>query len=140
MSLKQNEKSSLLKLYSSDVGLLTSLYGNNFRAKILFDNEKLNLRGAAANFVAGELNVHGYPSYFYSKHGIGELDFVIEHKGAVLPIIVKSGKDYYVHSAINKVVENPEYELPEGFVFGDCNIEEREKNKVFSPLYVFVHL
>ncbi len=135
ISLKQNEKSSLLKLYSSDVGLLTSLYGNNFRAKILFANEKSNLGGVAENFVAGELNAHGYPSYFYSKHGIGELDFVIEHKGAVLPVEVKSGKDYYVHSAINKVVENTEYEIPEGFVFGDCNIEERGKIKYF-PLYM----
>lgn len=139
ISLRQNTKNSLLKLYSSDVGLLTSMYGNTFRAKILFDEGKLNLGGVCENFVAQELHAHGFPTYFYSRHGIGELDFLIEHAGAVLPIEVKSGKDYYVHSAITKTVQNPEYEIPEGFVFGDCNIEERDKIKYF-PIYMCAFL
>lgn len=94
ISLTQNTKSSLLKLYSSDVGLLTCQYGDTFRSKILFDSDKLNLGGVYENFVAEELNTHGYPSYFYSKHNVGELDVIIEHQGSVLPIEVKSGKDY----------------------------------------------
>lgn len=135
ISLTQNTKNSLIKLYSSDVGLLTSMYGNTFRAKILFDEGKLNLGGVFENFVAQELHAHGFPTYFYSRHGIGELDFLIEQCGTVLPIEVKSGKDYFVHSAIKKVVENPEYEIPFGCVFGDCNIEERGKIKYF-PIYM----
>ena len=102
IALNQNAKSSLIKLYSSDVGLLTYQYGNALRAKILFGDDKLNLGGVYENFVAQELNAHGYPSYFYNNHNLGELDFVIEHNGSVLPIEVKSGKDYYVHSAISK--------------------------------------
>ncbi len=135
ISLTQNEKNSLLKLYSSDVGLLTSQYGNIFRSKILFDSEKLNLGGVYENFVAQELNAHGYPSFFYCKHGVGELDFIIEHGESVLPIEVKSGKDYYVHSAITKVSDNPEYEIPEAFVFADCNIKENGKVK-YLPIYM----
>ena len=135
ISLTQNEKNSLLKLYSSDVGLLTSQYGNIFRSKILFDSEKLNLGGVYENFVAQELNAHGYPSFFYCKHGMGGLDFIVEHGQSVLPIEVKSGKDYYVHSAITKVSENPEYEIPEAFVFADCNIRKNGKVK-YLPIYM----
>lgn len=129
------QTSSLLKLYSSDVGLLTSQYGNTFRSKILFDSHNLNLGGVYENFVAQELNAHGYPSYFYCKHGTGELDFIIEQGEAVLPIEVKSGKDYYVHSALSKTVLNPEYDIPEGFVFADCNVSEKGKVKYF-PVYM----
>lgn len=104
IALKQNEKSSILKLYSSDVGLLTSRYGNIFRSKLLLGEEKLNPGGVYENFVVRELNSHGYPVYFYCSHNIGELDFVIEHGGSVVPIEVKSGKDYHIHSAVSKTV------------------------------------
>lgn len=108
-SLNQNAKSSLIKLYSSDVGLLTYQYGSSLRTKILFGDTKVNLGGIYENFVAQELNAHGYPSYFYNNHSLGELDFLIEHDGSVLLIEVKSGKDYYVHSAISKATYNEEY-------------------------------
>ena len=96
IALNQNAKSSLIKLYSSDVGLLTYQYGNALRAKVLFGEDKINLGGVYENFVAQELNAHGYLTYFYNNHNLGELDFVIEHNGSVLPIEVKSGKNYYV--------------------------------------------
>ncbi len=135
MALRQNEKSSLLKLYSSDVGLLTCQYGNIFRSKLLFGEDKLNLGGVYENFVAQELNSHGYPVYFYCSHKLGELDFVIEHGGSVLPIEVKSGKDYYTHSAINRTVSNGEYGVEEAFVFAPCNIEKRDRITYF-PAYM----
>lgn len=135
ISLKQNEKSSLLKLYSSDVGLLTYQYGNSLRAKILFGEEKINLGGVYENFVAQELHAHGFSSYFYNNHKIGELDFLIELDGAVLPIEVKSGKDYYVHSAISKATYNEEYQIREAYVFANCNIEKKEK-VTYLPIYM----
>ncbi len=123
------------KLYSSDVGLLTYQYGNALRAKILFGDDKVNLGGVYENFVAQELNAHGYPSYFYNNHNLGELDFVIEHNGSVLPIEVKSGKDYYVHSAISKAAYNDEYQVNEAFVFANCNVEVRDKI-IYFPIYM----
>ena len=135
IALSQNAKSSLIKLYSSDVGLLTYQYGNALRAKVLFGEEKINLGGVYENFVAQELNAHGYPSYFYNNHNLGELDFVIEHEGSVLPIEVKSGKDYYVHSAISKAAYNDEYQVKEAYVFANCNIEVRDKI-VYYPIYM----
>ena len=99
VSLSQNQKSSLLKLYSSDVGLLTAGYGNALRTKILVADDKVNLGGIYENAVAQELNTHGFQTWFYNSHKNGELDFIIEEDNEAVPIEVKSGKDYYIHSA-----------------------------------------
>ncbi|MBE5859747.1 MAG: ATP-binding protein [Butyrivibrio sp.] len=135
VSLKQNEKSSFVKLYSSDVGLLTSQYGRAMKASILADDKKVNLGGVYENAVAQELNTHGIMSYYYNSHSIGELDFVIENDFHVVPIEVKSGKDYTVHSAISKVTNNKEYEVQNAFVFANCDISVDGKF-IYMPIYM----
>ena len=62
-SLTQNKKSSLLKLYSSDVGLLTSSYVKALRVKILPNDDKINIGGIYENAVAQELNTHGFKTF-----------------------------------------------------------------------------
>ena len=42
---------------------------------------------------------------------MGELDFVIEYNNHVMPIEVKSGKDYTIHSAMNNCLANSEYQM-----------------------------
>ena len=135
VALSQNAKSSLLKLYSSDVGLLTSQYGNALRVKILTGDQSVNLGGIYENAVAQELNAHGFPMYFYNSHKNGELDFVIEQAMTVVPIEVKSGKDYYVHSAISKVCDNREYGVQTAYVLANCNISQEGK-LVYLPVYL----
>ena len=134
-ALNQNAKSSLLKLYSSDVGLLTCQYGNAIRAKILIGDTSINLGGVYENAVAQELNTHGFPMFFYNSHKNGELDFLIKMEFSVVPIEVKSGKDYYVHSAISKTVANPEYAVQKAFVFANCNVL-KEGRIVYLPIYL----
>lgn len=135
VSLNQNQKSSLLKLYSSDVGLLTSGYGNALRTKILVADGKVNLGGIYENAVAQELNAHGFQTWFYNSHKHGELDFVIEEDNEVVPIEVKSGKDYYVHSAISKAVDNSEYEISKAFIFTNYDVRTEGK-MVYLPVYM----
>lgn len=134
VSLSQNEKSSLLKLYSSDVGLLSCQYGNAMRLKILTGDNSVNLGGIYENAVAQELNSHGFPMYFYNSHKNGELDFVIEQDNNVVPIEVKSGKDYYVHSAISKACDNKEYGIETAYVLGNCNVSVDGKIR-YMPVY-----
>ena len=135
VSLRQNQKSSLLKLYSSDVGLLTSRLGNAIRTKILVADDKVNLGGIYENAIAQELNAHGFQTWFYNSHKQGELDFVIEEETEVVPIEVKSGKDYYVHSAISKAAENPEYEINKAYIF--TNYDVRTDGKIiYLPVYM----
>ena len=135
VSLSQNQKSSLFKLYSSDVGILTSAYGNAIRSKILIGDDKLNLGGIYENAIAQELNSHGFQTWFYNSHKYGELDFVIEENNEVVPIEVKSGKDYYVHSAISKVTANPEYEINKAYIFTNYDIKTDGK-MVYLPVYM----
>ena len=135
VSLSQNQKSSLLKLYSSDVGLLTSGYGNALRTKILMADDKVNLGGIYENAVAQELNAHGFQTWFYNSHKHGELDFVIEEDNEVVPIEVKSGKDYYVHSAISKAADNPEYEINTAYVLTNYDVKTEGK-MIYLPVYM----
>lgn len=135
VALSQNAKSSLLKLYSSDVGLLTCQYGNAIRMKILIGDQNINLGGVYENAVAQELNSHGFPLYFYNSHKNGELDFVIEQDCHVVPIEVKSGKDYYVHSAVSKASENPEYGVDTAYILANCNVF-REGKMLYLPVYM----
>ena len=135
VSLKQNEKSSFFKLYSSDVGLLTCQYGSAMKAGILAEDDKVNLGGIYENAVAQQLRAHDFALYYYNSHSIGELDFVIEEDLHVVPIEVKSGKDYMIHSAINKVVANPEYEIDHAYVFANCDVEVDGKF-IYMPAYM----
>ncbi|MBO4862778.1 MAG: ATP-binding protein [Eubacterium sp.] len=139
ISLAQNKKSSLVKLYSSDVGLLTYQYGNSFRTQILIQNDKINLGGVFENVVAQQMNSNGLTAYFYNSHKNGELDFVIEYNNHIVPIEVKSGKDYYVHSALDKAISNPEYEIEEAYIFANCDISV-DGNKNYMPIYMCTFL
>ena len=133
--MRQNQKSSLLKLYSSDVGLLTSGYGNALRTKILVADDKVNLGGIYENAVAQELNAHGFQTWFYNSHKHGELDFIIEEANEVVPIEVKSGKDYYVHSALSKTAANPEYEISKSYIFTNYDVKAEGKI-IYLPIYM----
>lgn len=139
ISLKLSEKSNLVKLYYSDVGLLTYSCGEALRRDILFGDTKVNLGGVFENAVIQELYNKGYDVYYYNSKKMGELDFVIEHNGAVLPIEVKSGKDYYVHSAITNVCNSQEFDIPEAVVFTGYNtsIEGRVS---YYPIYMATFL
>ncbi len=134
VALSQNAKSSLLKLYSADVGLLSCQYGNAIRLKILTGGQSVNLGGIYENAVAQELNSHGFPMFFYNSHKNGELDFVIEQDNSVVPIEVKSGKDYYVHSAISKACDNTEYGINTAYVLANCNVTQDGKIR-YMPVY-----
>jgi len=53
----------------------------------------------------------------------------------VVPIEIKSGKDYYIHSAITKATSNPEYGIDTAFILANCNISVAEK-MVYLPVYM----
>ena len=100
--LAESQGKNLLKLYLNDVGLLSGiLYGHNIQA-ILEDVRSINLGSVYETVVASELIAHGYTLFYYDNRSKGEVDFLIEdYEGlSVVPIEVKSGKDYMVHSAL----------------------------------------
>lgn len=134
-----NEKSSLFKLFLSDVGMLTTLYGRATKMQLLSDNQDINNGALYENAVAQELRAHGFKLYYYNSKKFGELDFVLEYKGKVLPIEVKSGKSYQRHSALSNIMEISNYSIEEAFIFSNFNVEVNG-NLVYYPIYMLMFL
>ncbi|MBP5473217.1 MAG: ATP-binding protein, partial [Bacteroidales bacterium] len=139
IALNQNMKSSLVKLYMSDVGLLTDIYGPTMKLGILSDNKSVNCGGIYENAVVQELLSHGFDLYYYNSKRLGELDLVIEYMGGILPIEVKSGKDYYVHSALDNCLSNEEFAIEKALVFTNYNVSVKGKT-IYLPIYMSMFL
>lgn len=134
-----NEKSSLFKLFLSDIGMLTTLYGRATKMQLLSDNQDINYGSLYENVVAQELKAHGFKLYYYNSKKFGELDFVIEYQGKILPIEVKSGKSYQRHSALSNIMEISNYSIEEAFILSNYNIEVKG-NLVYYPIYMLMFI
>lgn len=137
--LMLNEKSSLFKLFLSDVGMLTTMYGRTTKIKLLENNEDINNGALYENVIAQELKAHNFKLYYYNSKKYGEIDFVIEHKGKILPIEVKSGKNYMRHSALNNVMEISNYSIDEAYVLSNYNVEKKGK-LTYLPIYMIMFI
>lgn len=128
---------NLLKLYLNDVGILSSvLYGNNIRA-ILDDEKSINLGAVYETVVACELMAHGYSLFYYDNRSKGEVDYLIDDYNSlsVVPIEVKSGRDYTIHRALNTFVKNEDYPMQKAFVVSN----EREIKKTGKVIYIPIY-
>lgn len=135
--LVQNSGKNLLKLYLNDVGLLTSvLYGRNV-LPILRDEKSVNLGAVYESVVAQELKAHGHDLYYYDNKKVGEVDYLTDDQQrlSVLPIEVKSGKDYTVHSALDRMLSIEEYHVAEGLVFSNERRVWHERGITYLPIY-----
>ena len=139
MPLKANEKSSLFKLFLADVGMLTTMYGKTVKIKILNEDKSINYGAIYENAVAQELRAHGYELYYYNSKKFGELDFIIEYSQNILPIEVKSGKDYTRHSALNNVIDVKDYGISQAIVFSNYNTLVKDKI-TYYPIYMTMFL
>ena len=134
-----NEKSSLFKLFLSDVGMLTSLYGRAIKMKLLSNDQNINYGAIYENVVAQELKAHGFKLYYFNSKKTGEVDFVIEYNGKVMPIEVKSGKDYRKHPALINVIDTPNYSIDEAIVLSNYNVSVSGKI-TYYPIYMLMFI
>lgn len=128
---------NLLKLYLNDVGILTGiLYGNNIRA-VLDDEKSINLGSVYESVVASELIAHGYKLFYYDNRSRGEVDYLIDDYNSLsaVPIEVKSGKDYTVHSALNTFVQNEDYHIKKAFVLSNERTVSHNGKITYLPIY-----
>lgn len=130
---------NLFKLFQNDIGLLAAQYAEGIQLRIIKGDKDINFGSIYENAVAQELVAHGLEPYYYNNKKRGELDFVIELGGKVLPIEVKSGKDYDTHRALSNIMDCGEYELPEAIVFNNDNLR-REGKIVYAPIYMVMFL
>lgn len=140
--LIQSSSKSLIKLYMNDVGLLTSiLYKNNINA-ILDDKSGVNLGAVYETVVAQELKAHDHELYYYDRKKVGEVDYLLDDFESlnVLPIEIKSGKDYSNFRALPKILMEKNYKMTKGYIFSN----EREIKIVdkitYYPIYYVMFL
>ena len=135
--LVESSGKNLLKLYLNDVGILTGiLYGSNIRA-ILDDVAGINLGSVYESVVASELSAHGYRLFYYDNRSKGEVDYLIDDYDSLsaVPIEIKSGKDYTVHSALNAFTQNEDYHIQKAFVLSNERTVRRRGKIHYLPIY-----
>lgn len=135
--LIESESKNLLKLYMNDVGLLTGiLYGTNINA-VLKDVRSVNLGAVYESVIAQEFHAHGYSLHYYDNKQKGEIDYLLDdyRSLSVLPVEIKSGKDYTVHSALDKFLATPEYHIKEAVVLSNEQRVYRKDGILYLPIY-----
>lgn len=140
--LVENSGKNLLKLYMSDIGLLTGILYHNDVLPIMNDKCGVNLGSVYENVVAQELKAHGFKLYYYDNKKNGEVDFLIDSVDllSALPIEVKSGKDYYIHTALNNLLKVDEYKISNGIVFSNEAKVYNNGNVIYMPIYYVMFL
>lgn len=141
--LDEHSAKNLLKLYLNDVGILSALlYENNIRA-ILDNQNSVNLGSVYEAVVAQELKAHEKSLFYYDNKAKGEVDFLINNYDSlsVLPIEVKSGKDYYIHSALNSFLQNSDYNVSNAIVLSNERTVSTDTNGItYMPIYYVMFL
>ena len=132
-----SKATNLFKLFLCDVGLLAAMYMDNIQIKILNKEKDINFGSVYENAVAQELKAHGFDLYYFNSKKQGELDFIIERGGEVIPLEIKSGKDYTKHMALNNVLQNEDYGISKAYVFHNGNIN-CEGKIIYAPIYMIM--
>jgi predicted AAA+ superfamily ATPase len=130
---------NLFKLFQNDIGLLAAQYANGIQLKIISGANDINYGAIYENAVAQELIAHGITPYYYNNKKRGEVDFIVEINGKVVPIEVKSGKDYTSHRALSNILACDEYDLPEAIVLNNDNLKVEGKI-TYAPVYMTMFL
>ena len=141
--LAESEQKKLVKLYLNDVGLLTNiLYELNVNA-VLQDIKSINLGTVYESVVAQELAAHDFKLHYYDNKNKGEVDFLVDDRDnlTVLPLEIKSGKNYTEHSALTNFLETPDYGIDCAVVFSNEREIFKKKGVIYLPIYycMFLH-
>ena len=65
------------------------------------------------------------------------MDFIVDdyNQLSVLPIEVKSGKDYQIHRALNAFVANEDYKIKKGIVLSNERMVHSKGMITYMPIY-----
>jgi hypothetical protein len=135
--LIQNSGKNLLKLYLNDVGILSGIYYQDNITAITNDVKSVNLGAVYETVVAQELKAHGFNLYYYDNKRNGEVDYLIDDVDnlSVTPLEIKSGKDYTIHSALDKFLSITDYGIKKAYVLSNEQRVYTEKGITYLPIY-----
>lgn len=137
--LLMSRSSNLFKLFQNDVGLLASQYADGIQLRILQGETIINYGAIYENLVAQELHAHGWNLYYFSSKVQGEIDFLLEQDAQIIPVEVKSGKNYARHVALDKLLKNTEYDIQKAIVLCNDNMKIIDK-VVYAPIYMLMFI
>lgn len=89
LPMKCYADSDFFKIYMSDTGLLSNLYGLDMSVFIK-DEYAIFKGGLTENYVAQQLKTKGYDACYYESNGIAKIDFMITKSHQVIPMEVKA--------------------------------------------------
>ena len=140
--LVETASKNLIKLYLNDVGLLTNLLYHYNVSAILNDELSVNLGSVYESVVASELRAHGHDLFYYDNKAKGEVDYIVNdyESLSVLPIEVKSGKDYQIHHALNTFAANEDYNIKKGVVLSNERDVFSKGIITYMPIYYVMFL
>lgn len=121
------------KMYLSDIGILCAMMGFDVKRAILDKTLTGFAKGGLyENAIASLLARKGYNLYYFmQKSNQGELDFLIEQNGGVIPIEVKAGNN--TSKTFDRALAREDVAL--GYKFIDGNMGQAGK-KVTLPHYM----
>ena len=104
---------------------------------VMSDIKSINLGSLYETVVAQELKAHGYNLYYYDNKKNGEVDYLIDDADNLsnIPIEVKSGKDYTVHSALDKFLSIEEYNIKRAYVLSNEQNVYTQNGITYIPIY-----
>ncbi|MCQ2309711.1 MAG: AAA family ATPase [Bacteroidales bacterium] len=135
--LIQNAGKNLLKLYVNDIGIFTGiLYHNNIKP-LLEDMRSINLDSVFETAVAQELKAHGHELFYYDSKKNGEVDYLINDYESLsaIPLEIKSGKDYTVHSALDRLLSVEDYAVKRAYVLSNEGNVSEKNSVTYMPVY-----
>ena len=109
---------------------------------VLQDIKSINLGTVYESVVAQELAAHGFKLHYYDNKNKGEVDFLVDDRDnlTVLPLEIKSGKDYTEHSALTNFLETPDYGIDSAVVFSNEREIFKKKGVIYLPIYYCMFL
>ena len=106
------------------------------------DTTGVNLGAVYETVVAEELKAHEHDLYYYDRKKVGEVDYLIDDYDSlnVLPLEIKSGKDYKNFRALPKILEDSNYKITKGYVLSNKREIKKEGKITYYPIYFIMFL
>jgi uncharacterized protein len=133
--LKINELRNLIKVFMNDTGLLCAASIENVQYEILKGNLEVNMGSILENTIAEQLAANGFELCYFDRKNFGEVDFLLQQGGAVLPVEVKSGASYKKHRGLDHVMQSEEWKIGKAYVLCSGNVENAD-NVTYEPWYM----
>ena len=135
--LRLNEKHNLFKLFAGDTGLLCAACMENVQFGILNGELQINMGSILENMIAQQLKSNGFNLNYFDGKRTGEIDFVIQNGMRIELVEVKSGNDYKIHSALNKIRKIEGWKFGKASVFCKGNVES-DNGVWYYPWYMIM--